>query len=324
VIAVRVLRDGAVVREVLCPTLPVTLGRGSECDVVLFDPSVSRRHARIEAGEAGPVLRDLGSRNGLRAGASLVDSLPVAGLVRCGLGLAEVEVELLADAATGEVVAPDWSHLERRLTGLDHLRYLALGAAGVVIAHVAEPKFWSPWNQTRMVQFLGMSIGALVALPFLSFILMIALKAAGRRVRFGAVLRTLFRTAWLLLAVGAVTYLGYYLLPASLHRLVTRAVECAVFVLCGVVAVSIGRRGPMRVFRLAWGTALLALWVASAATARLAAERMGQPAADYTVQPPIAGWTGPARELTIYEDRLRSTAAAAAGAAASVRERQGD
>jgi hypothetical protein len=42
------------------------------------------------------------------------------------------------------------------------------------------------------------------------------------------------------------------------------------------------------------------------------------------VQPPLGGWSGPARDLPAYESRLRETAAAAARAAAAVRERQGD
>jgi hypothetical protein len=47
---------------------PQVVGRGLEADVVLPDPSVSRRHAELflEAGAVG--LRDLGSRHGLRAG----------------------------------------------------------------------------------------------------------------------------------------------------------------------------------------------------------------------------------------------------------------
>ena len=52
-IAVRVLRDGRVVRETVLSSMPATIGRGPECDLVLFDDSVSRAHARIEAGDGG-------------------------------------------------------------------------------------------------------------------------------------------------------------------------------------------------------------------------------------------------------------------------------
>jgi DNA-binding SARP family transcriptional activator len=57
-----VLPDGERVR--LKPRTTV-IGRHPECDVVLDDPDVSRRHAEIAAGlEPGHLLRDLGSTNG--------------------------------------------------------------------------------------------------------------------------------------------------------------------------------------------------------------------------------------------------------------------
>lgn len=40
------------------------LGRGSDCDLVLADRGVSRRHAAVEVGEAEAVILDLGSCNG--------------------------------------------------------------------------------------------------------------------------------------------------------------------------------------------------------------------------------------------------------------------
>jgi hypothetical protein len=52
----------------------VTLGRSRECDCVLADPSVSRRHAELRREGTRWVLRDLGSRNGTRVnGARLLD-----------------------------------------------------------------------------------------------------------------------------------------------------------------------------------------------------------------------------------------------------------
>jgi diguanylate cyclase (GGDEF)-like protein len=43
---------------------PLTLGRGSDCDICINDNSVSRRHARIESGEDGFFADDLQSTNG--------------------------------------------------------------------------------------------------------------------------------------------------------------------------------------------------------------------------------------------------------------------
>ena len=46
-------------------TSPVTvLGRGSEADIVVDDPGVSRRHVEIRLEGGGAVVRDLGSTNG--------------------------------------------------------------------------------------------------------------------------------------------------------------------------------------------------------------------------------------------------------------------
>jgi hypothetical protein len=45
---------------------PVTIGRLPECDVILGDPNVSRRHAEIRRQGTGFVVVDLGSTNGTR------------------------------------------------------------------------------------------------------------------------------------------------------------------------------------------------------------------------------------------------------------------
>jgi hypothetical protein len=52
----------------------VTLGRSRQCDVVLEDPNVSRRHAEIRPRGEGWVLSDLGSTNG-----SLINGRQVEG-----------------------------------------------------------------------------------------------------------------------------------------------------------------------------------------------------------------------------------------------------
>ncbi len=41
-----------------------TIGRGSDCDLVMLERQISRYHARIEHDERGYLLRDLGSKNG--------------------------------------------------------------------------------------------------------------------------------------------------------------------------------------------------------------------------------------------------------------------
>ncbi|MCU4186115.1 DUF3662 and FHA domain-containing protein [Acidiferrimicrobium sp. IK] len=68
-----VLPDG---RRVAIGNRPVTLGRLPECEVVLADPNVSRRHAEVRAGEdGGYVVRDLGSTNGTRRNGVIVNGV---------------------------------------------------------------------------------------------------------------------------------------------------------------------------------------------------------------------------------------------------------
>jgi NHLM bacteriocin system ABC transporter ATP-binding protein len=51
---------------------PVTIGRDPGCSVVLTDPSVSRKHARVESAGAGVRVVDLGSGNGVWVGTNRV------------------------------------------------------------------------------------------------------------------------------------------------------------------------------------------------------------------------------------------------------------
>jgi hypothetical protein len=55
----------------------VTLGRSRQCDVVLNDPNVSRRHAEIRPRGGSWVLTDLGSTNGCRINGRRIDGSEV-------------------------------------------------------------------------------------------------------------------------------------------------------------------------------------------------------------------------------------------------------
>ncbi|AYG03076.1 FtsK/SpoIIIE domain-containing protein [Gryllotalpicola protaetiae] len=67
------------------------IGRDASCDIVIADPFVSGRHARIHA-SGGIELVDLGSANGLVVDGGIVDRLPIRQAVRVLIGDTEVEI----------------------------------------------------------------------------------------------------------------------------------------------------------------------------------------------------------------------------------------
>lgn len=85
----------------------VTVGKMSDCDLVLSDPSVSRRHLSIRRVSADTwQLVDLGSTNGVfLAGARVTDAPIEAGAVLvCG----KVEIAFIPERQ--DVVVPPWPH----------------------------------------------------------------------------------------------------------------------------------------------------------------------------------------------------------------------
>ena len=54
------------------------LGRSSECDLAILDPTISRQHARLRVGEAMIQVTDLGSRNGTFLNEAQIESASVA------------------------------------------------------------------------------------------------------------------------------------------------------------------------------------------------------------------------------------------------------
>jgi pSer/pThr/pTyr-binding forkhead associated (FHA) protein len=54
-----------------------TIGRSRQCDIVLTDPNVSRRHAEIRPRGGSWVLTDLGSTNGSRVNGRAIEDTEV-------------------------------------------------------------------------------------------------------------------------------------------------------------------------------------------------------------------------------------------------------
>ncbi|HEY1540029.1 MAG TPA: DUF3662 and FHA domain-containing protein [Solirubrobacteraceae bacterium] len=73
-----------------------TIGRSRDCDIVLADANVSRRHAELIPGAAGTwAIADLGSTNGVLVnGRQIAGPHPLAAGDRIALGTAEIAFEL--------------------------------------------------------------------------------------------------------------------------------------------------------------------------------------------------------------------------------------
>jgi FHA domain-containing protein len=323
VIAVRVLRDGVFVRETLFRDLPVTFGRGPENDVVLFDPSVSRAHARLDTDELGrAVLRDLGSRNQLFRDGRSEPLVVVNGLLRVWMGRVELEVEVLSTDATQDVRLEDRPHPERR-RGLVHFAAdLAAGVVAVLATTMSNPAYWSPLSEDRWLSLAVSALATVVLLPVAAVVLLIVLKAIGRRVRFADALGAVAGVLWLLPAAALLSFLTYYVFRPEPHAVVEGLFASGAGIVTVVWLASVRRRGPNGRFRLAWGFGVAVLAAATAAASTSCSERMGAPSVNYKVQPPVLRWTGPRVTLDAHFERVREEAAASASEAEAARVRQ--
>lgn len=71
----------------------VTIGRSRECDVVIDDPNVSRKHAELRFRAGGWLVADLGSTNGVKVNGKRVREAPLEPGDEIMLGLVRLELE---------------------------------------------------------------------------------------------------------------------------------------------------------------------------------------------------------------------------------------
>lgn len=97
-------------RDFAFEQLNVAIGRSSECDVVLYDPGISRKHARIFAEGDAYLVEDLGSANGTKVNGALVKSHKLNDGDKIALGpVVFVYHALVMEAQTGEAEIADQS-----------------------------------------------------------------------------------------------------------------------------------------------------------------------------------------------------------------------
>jgi hypothetical protein len=88
-----VLAEG---KRLVVPRSGAVIGRSRDCDVVLADPNVSRRHAEVRPdGNGRWQVRDLGSTNGVKVNGRRIDgATPIESGDRLALGTADVRFVL--------------------------------------------------------------------------------------------------------------------------------------------------------------------------------------------------------------------------------------
>jgi hypothetical protein len=306
VIAVRVLRDGACVREVLVETLPFSIGRAPGSEVLLADESVSRIHARVVEDAGSLAIEDAASRNGLHVGPRAVDRLAIEGRVRCRVGRVELELERVSDGDTQEVAAGEWRRYDQRRSGLHALGYLASAVLAWLALEVVDLDFWSPYRQRRGLELAGEALRGALSLALIALVVLVALRAMSRRVRIADALQGLARVAWLWPAAGVVTLGLYYFVSPATHAAIEVVAESLAVMLTAALLAVVRRPGPRLRYGIGWGLVALALYAGVELTqsARDAAE--GSPRTRYEVQAPLAGWTGPAVESDAYFERVEA------------------
>jgi transcriptional regulator with PAS, ATPase and Fis domain len=83
--------------EATLAVAPLVLGTSPDCDMVVHDPRVSRRHCELTLTERGVVLRDLGSKNGTFVGEVQIIEALLAPLAKATIGSTSVTVNLVGE-----------------------------------------------------------------------------------------------------------------------------------------------------------------------------------------------------------------------------------
>lgn len=319
-IAIRLRHENGIVRESVVRNLPATIGRDADNDFVLFDNSVSKHHARIEKNATGELeLVDLESRNGIRVGNSPVKSHLLRHATRCFIGIVEIEIEPLSSEVTRIINVQEWQHFNRRRSLRDHLKTMLLAALGWMAFALVQPSYWSPEREDRGLILIWQLLTVSVALPVCSFLLLAILRTVGRKLRIADTLSVFCKIICIFATLGILSNILYYPLSTTwFHHMngLIFAGTCiwAVTMLAGV------RRQPLTLgFKLGWGAVAAVIYLIFTFALSMSDKIHGDPQTDYTVLPPISGYSGYAVGLDKYLGNVEKIAKDAAAEAAESR-----
>jgi serine/threonine-protein kinase len=113
----------------LAPGAGGVLGRGSDAQLVIPDPAISRRHIELRNDQAGVLVRDLGSRHGALLDGRAIPKEGALVTLRAVLAIGTTRVAISRSSAPARPSLP----------GLRFEEKLGAGASGVVWAAWQEP-----------------------------------------------------------------------------------------------------------------------------------------------------------------------------------------
>ncbi|MCE9669428.1 FHA domain-containing protein [Myxococcus stipitatus] len=150
----------------------VLIGRTSECDVVLYDPGVSRRHCRLFLDGDNYSVEDQGSANGTLLNGSAVQTQTLEDGDKLTLGPVTFVFTLMtSEPATGEnEIPPDEGAGSTRIVSVDALKRqrnkgVALAPDGADESALEQMRQGATRNNLRALRPAGGSSGSRQAVP---------------------------------------------------------------------------------------------------------------------------------------------------------------
>ncbi|GAB3447790.1 FHA domain-containing protein [Massilia solisilvae] len=242
--------NGDVLHRHQLAQLPIRLGRGYDNDVILDDAHVAPRHAVVELSAAGaPVLRDLGSRNGMVHKGRRSQSVLLDGDTVVRLGHTSLRVRPADHPVAPELLDRTMHRWEGALPGFAGA--LLVGAVSLFLMWLADTQ---SFELVRYLQAVAYGLGAAL---LWSGIWAFANRLFGRHARLG---RHLFifgcGAAALTLYRLATSALGY---AWSLEPLTRYGSHVAIALVAGMVWFHLATVRPQRTRRYGFICVALAL-----------------------------------------------------------------